>query len=157
MVKVATRIRPAGRADQAFVVAAAARLAAFGPPRWRPAEEIVAGERRTLDAFFAGPPAGAALLIAESDQGERWGFVYLERLEDYFTREPHGHVGMLVVAEDAAGRGVGAALMRAAEGWAVASGYRRLTLTVFEDNRAARAVYEHLGYAAETLRYVKML
>ena len=49
------------------------------------------------------------------------------------------------------------ALMRAAEAWARAHGYRRLTLNVFEANHAARAVYEHLGYAPETLRYVKIL
>jgi len=32
-----------------------------------------------------------------------------------------------------------------------------LTLTVFEANEAARAVYDHLGYVPETLRYVKIL
>jgi hypothetical protein len=37
------------------------------------------------------------------------------------------------------------------------TGYHKLTLTVFEANRAARAVYDHLGYAPETLRYVKIL
>ena len=47
--------------------------------------------------------------------------------------------------------------MRAAEGWAREQGYRKLTLTVFEANHPARAVYEHLGYALETLRYVKIL
>jgi GNAT superfamily N-acetyltransferase len=64
---------------------------------------------------------------------------------------------MLVVTEGAAGKGVGGALMRAAEAWAREHGYRKLTLTVFEANQAARAVYEHLGYAPETLRYVKIL
>ena len=48
-------------------------------------------------------------------------------------------------------------MMRAAEAWAREHGYRRLTLNVFEANHAARAVYEHLGYAPETLRYVKIL
>ena len=47
--------------------------------------------------------------------------------------------------------------MRAGEEWARQRGYRKLTLNVFEGNRHARAVYEHLGYAAETLRYVKFL
>jgi GNAT superfamily N-acetyltransferase len=64
---------------------------------------------------------------------------------------------MLVVTEEAAGTGVGGALMRAAETWARQQGYGKLTLTVFETNHAARAVYEHLGYAAETLRYIKVL
>lgn len=136
---------------------AARRLASFQPPAWRPREEIVGGEARTLEAFFAERPAGSALLIAESEAGERLGFAYLERLQDYFTREPHGHLGMLVVTEPAAGRGIGSALVRAAEAWAREQGYRRLTLTVFETNHAARAVYDHLGYVPETVRYVKIL
>jgi GNAT superfamily N-acetyltransferase len=151
------KIRPAVPADRAFVLRAAQRLASFEPPPWRPAQEIVEGERRTLRAFFEAPPDGSSLLVAESEDGEGQGFVYLERLHDYFTLEAHGHVGILVVIQAAAGRGVGSALMRAAEAWAREQGYRKLTLTVFEANEAARAVYDHLGYAPETLRYVKIL
>ena len=151
------KIRPAVTGDRSFVLAAAQRLASFEPPAWRPAQEIVEGERRTLRAFFEAPPEGSSLLIAESDDGDGFGFVYLERLQDYFTLEPHGHVGILVVTEAAAGKGVGSALMRASERWAREQGYTKLTLTVFEANEAARAVYDHLGYAPETLRYVKIL
>lgn len=151
------KIRSALPRDRAFVLAAAQRLAGLDPPPWRPAEDIVEGERRTLRGFFAAPADGSSLLIAESEQGENLGFAYLERLQDYFTLEAHGHVGILVVTEMAEGKGVGGALMRAAETWAREQGYRKLTLTVFEANRTARAVYEHLGYAAETLRYVKIL
>jgi GNAT superfamily N-acetyltransferase len=151
------KIRPAIPGDRAFVLEAAQRLASFDPPSWRSEQEIVEGERRTLAAFFAAPPPGASLLIAESDDGQGLGFVYLERLQDYFTLDAHGHVGILVVTETAAGHGVGGALMRAAEAWARDEGYGKLTLNVFEANRAARAVYDHLGYAPETLRYVKVL
>lgn len=151
------KIRPALPEDRAFVLEAAQRLAAFGPPAWRTASEIVEREARTLAAFLAAPPAGSSLLVAESEQGERLGFVYLEPLEDYFTLEAHGHVGMLAVTETAEGKGIAGALMRAAELWALEQGFLKLTLTVFEANRGARAMYEHLGYVAETLRYVKIL
>jgi GNAT superfamily N-acetyltransferase len=151
------KIRPAVTGDRSFVLAAAQRLASFEPPAWRPAQEIVEGERRTLRAFFDGPPAGSALLIAESEAGEGLGFAYLERLHDYFTLEAHGHIGILVVTEAAAGKGLGSALVRAAEDWARQQGYGKLTLTVFEANGSARRVYDHLGYAPETLRYVKVL
>jgi GNAT superfamily N-acetyltransferase len=151
------KIRPAVPRDQSFVLEAAQRLASFEPPPWRRAHELVEGERRTLQAFFEAPPAGASLLIAESDDAEGLGLVYLERMQDYFTLEAHGHVGILVVTAAAAGTGVGSALLRAAEAWAREQGYRKLTLNVFEANRGPRLVYEHLGYAAETLRYVKIL
>lgn len=151
------KIRPAVSTDQAFVLAAAQRLAAFEPPPWRPPQEIVEGERRTLRVFFDAPPDGSALLIAESDVGEPLGFAYLERLQDYFTLEAHGHIGILVVTEAAAGKGIGSMLIRAAEDWARGQGYGRLTLTVFEANEPARRVYHRQGYAPETLRYVKIL
>ncbi len=149
-------IRPATSADAAFVFEAARRLASFGPPPWRRAEDIVSAEVRALRAYFEAPPAGARLLVADSDAGSL-GFVYLERQQDYFTQAVHAHIGMLVVTEAAAGHGVGSALVKAAEDWAREQGHRTLTLNVFEGNHAARAVYAHLGYAPETLRYVKTL
>lgn len=150
----AVRIRSARSSDEAFVLATVARLATFGPPAWRPADEIVEGERRTLRAFFAAPPPEAELLIAEHDRAT--GFIYLESLVDYFTQERHGHVGMIAVSEEAEGAGVGRALMDAAESWARARGFRRLTLNVFEANVRARQLYERAGFRAETLRYVRM-
>ncbi len=149
-------IRPATPEDREFVLATADRLAEFGPPPSRPAHELVAGEVRTLRRFFEAPLPGTRLLLAESAEGERLGFAYLEPLTDYFTGEEHGHLGMLAVAQAAEGRGVGSTLMRTAEEWCREKRYRRLTLTVFESNRGARSVYEHLGYAAETIRYVKL-
>lgn len=149
-------IRPAHREDLEFVIATAQRLGAFGPPAWRPASEVADGEVRTLRAFFERPADGATLLLAESE-GEPLGFVFLERHHDYFTQEEHGHVGIIAVAEAAEGRGVATLLMREAEAWARERAYRILTLNVFHGNHHAREVYEHLGYAPETVRYVKVL
>jgi GNAT superfamily N-acetyltransferase len=156
-----TAARPAVRRarpdDRAFVMEAAGRLAEFGAPPGRTAEEIVAGEARTLARFFAFPSDADALLVAEGEGGERLGFVLLESATDYFTGELHGHVGILAVAGAAEGTGAGRALLEAAEAWSRGRGYRKLTLNVFAANRHARDVYEHVGYAAETLRYVKAL
>jgi GNAT superfamily N-acetyltransferase len=138
------------------VLETAARLAAFGPPAWRTAEELVEGEARTLRDFFESHDEASRLLIAESGQ-HRLGFVLLEELRDYFTLERHGHVGILAVTEEAEGGGAGGALMRAAESWARERGYRTLTLNVFEGNQHARDVYEHLGFVPDTIKYVKML
>jgi GNAT superfamily N-acetyltransferase len=143
--------------DRDFVLATVERLGAFGPPPWRTAAEIAEGEARTLRAHLSARAAGADLLLAAAADGTRLGFAFLESARDYFSGEEHGHVGMLALAAAAEGRGAGSALMAAAESWARARGYRRLTLNVFEDNHHARVVYEHLGYIAETLRYVKIL
>jgi ribosomal protein S18 acetylase RimI-like enzyme len=49
-------------------------------------------------------------------------------------------------------RGVGRALMDAAEGWAREVGVRKLELHVFPYNEAAIALYEGLGYEREGYR-----
>ena len=57
----------------------------------------------------------------------------------------------------AEGRGAAAALLRAAEDWARAQRFRKLTLNTFEGNRRARRLYERFDYRVEILRYVKLL
>jgi GNAT superfamily N-acetyltransferase len=152
----AVSVRAARPADRAFVLEAASRLSAFGVPEGRTSEEIVEGEARTLRAFFDRSDPRDTLLVAEAG-GRASGFIFLEEKQDYFTLETHGHVGIVVVTSDAEGRGVGAALMRAADAWARSLGYRRLTLNVFDGNRRARAIYEHLGFRPDTIKYQKKL
>ena len=148
-------IREGTEADRDFVVDTARRFAAFGPPPWRSALEVVGGEVRCLDDFFDGRLDGRRLLIAEHPGGDPLGFVFLEPATDYFSGDRHGHIGMIAVSERAEGQGAGAALMRAAEEWARANCFPKVTLNVFEGNARARAVYERFGYQVETLRYVK--
>jgi GNAT superfamily N-acetyltransferase len=151
-------VREGTVADRDFVIDTARRFAAFGPPLWRSALEVVAGEVRCLDEFFDGRLPGRTLLIAEdAGEGDSAGFAFLEPAVDYFSGEPHGHIGMIAVTEAAEGRGAGAALMRAAEDWARANGYAKLTLNVFDGNTRARHVYERFGYRVETVRYVKIM
>jgi GNAT superfamily N-acetyltransferase len=79
----------------------------------------------------------------------------VEQHLDYFRQAPHAHVSVLAVAAEAESQGVGRLLLEAAEGWTRERGLAMLTLNVFVGNSRARAVYEHLGFAQETLRYVK--
>ncbi|MFY9824707.1 MAG: GNAT family N-acetyltransferase [Thermoanaerobaculia bacterium] len=150
-------VREAGPEDLPFVEETAVRLAGFPLPAWRTAQEVVVGEARTLRRFVESGGAGSKLLVAEDAHGNPLGFIFLETEEDYFTRARHGHVGILAVAAAAEGRGVGRALMQAAEAWGREQGFSKLTLNVFENNHHARKVYERLGYSPETLRYVKAL
>jgi ribosomal protein S18 acetylase RimI-like enzyme len=74
-----------------------------------------------------------------------------------FTGEQAGYVSTVVVTAAAAGAGVGRLLMRHAEEWARQQGCRVMTLEVFGQNAAARAVYERLGYQEQTLKLAKQL
>ena len=58
-----------------------------------------------------------------------------------------GWVYYLAVAEDVRGRGVGRAMMRAAERWAVANGAPKMYLMIRTDNAALSGFYEAIGYA----------
>jgi ribosomal protein S18 acetylase RimI-like enzyme len=149
-------IRSATLADRDFLNALADRLAEFDRPSWRTHDEIAGGDRRALNDALDHPQPGTELFIAEL-AGEPSGCLLMWTLEDYFSRRTHGHISVIAVTREAEGRGVGHALMRHAEAWARARGHLSLTLSVFEGNRRAQALYQRCGFSVEMRRYVKPL
>ena len=149
-------VRDAEAEDREFVLALVPQLHAFGPPPWRDARQMKAVDERVIRDVLEGRSPGARVLIAEDGRGRRVGFIHLCEEVDYYGGAC-GHVGDVVVAPEARGRGVGKALMAAGEEWARARGYRMLTLNVFLGNEKARGLYEELGFRPETIRHVKDL
>jgi GNAT superfamily N-acetyltransferase len=150
-------VRPATEADRAFALSLVPRLRAFGPSSLRSEKDLDGAERRTLEAAFDHRAEDAVLLVAEHPEDGSLGFAYAVTQTDYFTREAHGHLGIIAVAEAGEGRGVGKALVAAVEAWAAGRGYRLLSLNVFDGNVRARALYEKDGFEVDMLRYVKEL
>jgi RimJ/RimL family protein N-acetyltransferase len=110
---------------------------------WRSSSD----ERRYLKAIRRHPDA--AVFVAE-DNGSIVGRLSV-------TRDAHpasGHVADLglMVAREHRRRGVGLALMEAAEEWARRVGVRKLELHVLPYNTPAIGLYEKLGYEREGLR-----
>jgi len=130
-------------------------LAAFGPPPWRSAPQMIETDTLVLAAAFDDSIASEAMLVAEDAAGTRLGFIHVIGDADYYTRRQCGHIADLIVAPEARGRGVGEMLLSAAEEWTAARGYALLTLNVFAGNTRARALYERTGFGVETVRYVK--
>lgn len=153
----AVRIRLATEADREFAVGLVPRLRAFGPTNLRSPEALDAAEQRALTVAFDDLPRGHIILVADHRGGTLLGIAYATPATDYFTGETHGHLSILAVAENGEGRGVGARLVTAVEGWAAKQGYRFVTLNVFAGNGRARSLYERAGYEADTIRYVKEL
>lgn len=150
------RIRRAESTDREWIAALIPRLHEFGPPPHRAIEAMNASEgAATLAAIDGGDER--IVLVAEDATGGRLGFVHLETATDFFTRERHGHVSTIVVAPEAERRGVGRALLAAAEDWCRGRGYRLLSLNVFERNEAARRLYERAGFAVDTIKYLKLV
>jgi ribosomal protein S18 acetylase RimI-like enzyme len=137
-------IRSATAADRDFLSALADRLADFDRPAWRSHEDIADGDRRALFDALDHPQQGTELFIAELD-GTRVGGLLMWTLEDYFSQRWHAHISVIAVIKDAEGTGVGRALMAHAESWARARGHTNITLSVFEGNRRAQALYERAG------------
>ena len=112
---------------------------------------------RRLGAGEIEARAGAETFVAIDAAGAPVGLIALRPSEDYFTGHGRAYVETLVVAPEAEGRGVGAALMRHAETWARARGFAEVSLDVFAGNDRARAFYERLGYRPDHLRLAKRL
>ena len=62
-----------------------------------------------------------------------------------------GWVYYLAVSPRAQRQGLGRSLMEAAEAWVLAQGIPKLMLMVRDDNQAALAFYDGLGYRTETV------
>ncbi len=77
--------------------------------------------------------------------------------EEMLSHEPSAHLEVLAVAREAEGKGIGRALIVAAENAAQERGALTMTLHVFANNTRARYVYEKLGYSGEIIRYIKDL
>lgn len=150
-------VRPAEPRDRSAVIALAPRLEAFGIPGNVQPNELADAEAAALRQAFDQMPNGAALLVAVDTAEQVLGSVFVETKVDYFTQRSHGHVGILTVAQEAEGRGIGRALLAAADEWALTMGFDRLTLFVFEKNSRARALYERADYAPDLVRYRKDL
>jgi ribosomal protein S18 acetylase RimI-like enzyme len=97
------------------------------------------------------------MLIAE-ERGKAVGFLLLLLdIPDEVTLAPQAFVAYMAVEPAARGRGVGRALLDAAEAYGRAAGRPHISLMVTEDNAAARALYEGAGFVTERRMLTKPL
>ena len=148
-------IRQALAHDTEFILSLAERLIEFGDVPGRDRAAMIARDRSVLAAALRG--GGSTIFVATADDGTPLGFIHLTTADDYYDAQPTAHVADIVVAREAAGRGVGSALMARAEQWAREQGFAMLTLNVFSANRRARDLYAKLGFAEEWIRCLKRL
>jgi len=150
-------IRIATPADEPFLLGLMDRLADFPIPSWRTARQIRRADYAILLQALTRPTESSLLLIAEVPEGTPVGGIFVSTRNDYFTGLPHAHVEVIAVQPDQVGKGVGRALLAAAEDWARRRGYPQITLNVFVGNEPARRLYERAGYQPETMHYRKAI
>lgn len=120
-------IRLATKDDLEFLLGLVSRLSEFGLPPSRDAKAIAAFTYDLLTRTLNENSPTSVILIAEENQ-KRLGFIQLEEEKEFFSSEAHGYIANLAIAKEAEGKGVGKALMQAAEAWSKERDYRYLSL-----------------------------
>ena len=141
--------------DDEFILSLVPRFVEFALPAWRRRHECIEGIRNDLLKHLDDQPANSYLFVAEDVDGNRVGFIHLQRTADFFTGRSNCHISDLAVAPDHERTGVGRALLAHAETWAREHHCHLMTLAVFPGNTGARALYEANGYAPDLLRLAK--
>jgi GNAT superfamily N-acetyltransferase len=153
MGELSIRVRPAGDDDRAGILDLAPRLAEGVAP-WRDQAAALLAGRRWLEESLDAAKAGDGVVLVVADEDGIAG-VISARPSTHFTGERDGYIGELVVADRAARRGIGRALVTAADEWARDRGLRNLTLHTGAFNTGARAFYADLGFAEEEVRLTR--
>ena len=107
-----------------------------------------------LAAF--GRQHGAAVWVAERD-GDVAGLATAHVITSLHKAEPVAMLTVLVVAERHRQHGIGRALVRHAEAWAVAQGASVISLTSALRRTEAHEFYRELGYEHTGVRLAKPL
>lgn len=149
------RIRAATEHDKPAVLRLAPRLAE-GLAAWRDRQAaILAAQQWLTDSFAAAAHHDGAVLVAIDKTGLA-GVITISG-QRHFTGEVDGYIGELAIASRAVRRGIGRALIEAAETWAQDRGLRHLTLHTGIANIPARHFYSALGFQEEEVRLTRPL
>jgi ribosomal protein S18 acetylase RimI-like enzyme len=124
-----------------------ARLEALDARAWDPGTRPFPAEQPP-DRVFGDPVPLEDVLVAEMD-GDVAGYVMIGARIPIPANRHVGRIMAVAVDPRWRRRGLGRALLQAAEREAAGRGYRKLTLTVLGCNQPAIALYTSLGYAIE--------
>jgi ribosomal protein S18 acetylase RimI-like enzyme len=141
---VEPRVWPAKAEDVEYV---SALIAAFRS--WWGKEEPSLAQIRATTALLIDDPNTEFLLAAPGDGTAAAGVCQLRYRLSVWTGADDCWLEDLYVDESARGTGLGRALVEAAVERAAARGCRRIELDVNEQNTAALAFYESLGFTTE--------
>ncbi|AND71239.1 MULTISPECIES: GNAT family N-acetyltransferase [Dyella] len=141
--------------DDDFILGLVPRFVQFDLPAWRRRHECIEGIRRDIAHHLDDQPPNSFLFVAEDADGERVGFLHLQKTQDFFTGRTNCHISDVAVAPGHERQGIGRALLQHAEEWAREHRCALVTLAVFPGNDGARALYEAAGYGTDLLRMAK--
>jgi predicted N-acetyltransferase YhbS len=100
---------------------------------------------------------GAAAFVATNGYGEVIGLVTTHIIPSIHDNDPVAWLTSLVVLEDVRGAGIGSALVRHVEKWAVQNGAKRISVTSGLQRSATHDFYTRRNYENTGLRFSKKL
>jgi len=151
------RVREASPADVEAIRSLLPRLAAFDLPQRRSPEDLWRGDEQMLLRWRDGEEPDLVAHVAVGGDEHVLGVAVTRLRKELLSHAASAHLEVLAVAAGAEGRGMGKALVTAAEEAVRALGAESMTLHVFGVNARARGMYEKLGYEGELIRYIKEL
>ncbi len=152
----AIAIRPANETDIPFIREQYIRVEHTGAPHWREGAASPYTDA-WIEEVIGKRPDDQAILVAVDEAGTRLGYTWVLTLTDFDAIEPRGHIAGVGVDAAAQGRGVGRALVAAAETWCRDQRLSEVTLHCYIGNERAHQLYEHLGFENEWYHMRKAL
>jgi GNAT superfamily N-acetyltransferase len=138
-------VRPASLADAADVASCLAELG-YGTPVEVVTENLVAVAASDADAVFVATESQSATVL---------GVASVHLLPLFHAPGSLARLTALAVRRSAQRRGVGRALLAAAEAFAWAAGCKRMEVTSGDHRPAAHALYRAVGYLDDERRLIK--
>ena len=148
-------IKPADPQDCDAMLALFPRLASFDLPNGRNPDHLWGGDAEMLRDWARSGNADCLVNVAKEADGTIVGVAMVTLGPELLSHAPSAHLEAIAVAEKAEGKGVGKALLEAAEAGARERGALSMSLHVFSTNVRARRVYQRAGFDEELLRCIK--
>ena len=149
------RVEPGDPQDCEAMLELFPRLASFELPNGRNPGHLWGGDADMLRDWAKAGNDDCLVYVAKDSNGVIVGVTMVTLGPELLSHAPSAHLEVIVVAENAEGRGVGKALLDAAEAGARERGALSMSLHVFATNVRARRVYERAGFDEELIRCIK--
>ena len=109
-------------------------------------ERLASFSKSSVDVVFVASVSGHVPLL---------GVVSVHLLPLFHAPGLLGRITSLAVSSEARSKGVGKALVAAAEEWAWSEGAQRMEVTSGDHRLAAHAFYQAVGYSLDERRFIK--